>query len=402
MSSSGRRLIFVKKPRLTPLVDKPKTFPPLDNLHFELLECKRKLKPNLPLLAIRPFKKKIVSSSSEKNYPSQDSPEDEKALSRIRADDYDDRHRSRDDSHRSRDDDRYHRSHDEDRHRSRDDDYHRSSHRDDDRRSSSRHRDEDDGRKSADDDLVEKMLGTREKSEERDYDRDRDSHRSREEYDNRDSQQREEPKEEVVEIGELLSPEEKELKEKEELLLKFKLLKMQYKDEPLDEFNEHSDIELMRRYYRNKIQEIRVTRSLRNYRRYLMLGFMGVEYVFTKMIGIDFTDFTKEQSRMMDDYDVLLAELAEKEREQWKLNWPVELRLIGVVLFNAALFYIGKLLYKNGEGGMLSEIFDAMSGLPPRKKDGSDRVTEVTDDDDPKKKRKMRGPKIRAEDIRNR
>ena len=65
-----REIIVVKRPRATPLADIPINFPPLVNLHLELLENKKKLKKGLPL---NPIVKKVAipqpSAATKENAP---------------------------------------------------------------------------------------------------------------------------------------------------------------------------------------------------------------------------------------------------------------------------------------------------------------------------------------------
>ena len=57
-----REITVVKKPRDDPLIDRPINFPPLENLHLDLMENKRKLKKNLPPIQV--IKKKPAISAS--------------------------------------------------------------------------------------------------------------------------------------------------------------------------------------------------------------------------------------------------------------------------------------------------------------------------------------------------
>jgi hypothetical protein len=78
------------------------------------------------------------------------------------------------------------------------------------------------------------------------------------------------------------------------------------------------------------------------------------------------------------------------------MNLPVEVRLIGLVLFNAVIFYIGKMIEKKGGSSML-DMFNAMTGQsgepksPPKEDKSNELPTEPP--------KKMRGPSIKAADV---
>ena len=52
MIPQARNLTINKRSRSGPIPDNPVDFPPLDNLHLELLEVKRKIRQGLPLVPI--------------------------------------------------------------------------------------------------------------------------------------------------------------------------------------------------------------------------------------------------------------------------------------------------------------------------------------------------------------
>jgi len=185
----------------------------------------------------------------------------------------------------------------------------------------------------------------------------------------------------------ILSPEEAEAKEKEEYIWRFRILKKQYQNANIPIFNEHSDLLMMKRSYDRTIKELYLDDAIETYRTYLFGGWLVMEYVCTQWIGIDLSGFAKRQSQMMNKYDRMLIELGEKSYTRWGNNFPVEVRLIFVIVFQAGLFYLAKMIGEN-----FGESFVGLLN-------GGQQKVAVLENDEVKK---MQGPKIKASDIRNR
>jgi hypothetical protein len=316
---------IIKIPRATPISDLPIRFPPLGDIHLDLLENKKKLKPGLPLIPFFPPKPKpaiAVLPPTKEEIQKHNSEEDDRG------------HRRHSDDDRSVDSRHGHGSH-----HSRDD---RSSESGglDDFRDDVSVREEDDDRRS-----------------------DRSDHHSA-------KREKEEPQEPVQSR---LSPAEQERLDKEEMLWRFRILKKQYTDAPLPEFNEHSDLNAMKISYDRTIRELYFEDSLSDYQTYLTYAFWGLEFVCVHWMDIkELQGFSQAQSRYQKKYDRLLIELGEKNYTRWGARIPVEIRLIGLVIFQAAAFYVGK---------MIQARF--MGEEDKTKKQGS----------------KMKGPSVKLEDL---
>jgi len=169
-----------------------------------------------------------------------------------------------------------------------------------------------------------------------------------------------------------LSPEEKEMKQKREYMLKFDMLRRGLKEDDdikIPDYTEHSDIRAMRQHYDYTIKSMTMKQNLSSYRSYMMGGFAFVEYISTQYIGIDMSKFAKRQTDQIQAYDHLLIELGERSYSQWSTSLPVEVRIMCLILFNAAIFYLGKI-------GILGDVMNIISN-PGNKS----------------KKKKMKGPK---------
>ncbi len=188
-----------------------------------------------------------------------------------------------------------------------------------------------------------------------------------------------------------MSPEQRERYQKEVYIWKWRLLQRTYparKDLP--EYNEHSDLHMMKTSYERTLKELQLDDNIESYRTYLVFGFIAMEYASTQWLGIDLSGFTVQQTRMMYKYEKLLIELGERPYSKWGQNFPVEVRILGLILMQAGIFYLANVL-SSKFGSTVSELFGGITGQPPPQ----------ASTDKPKKKRRMRGPKIKVDDIRN-
>lgn len=399
MSKRDFNLIAVKKPRDNPIQDKPINFPPLQNLHLELLENKKKIKSGLPNVVssqkiIPPKKdtppknetpkepikkdtnqdtaKKIVPQSSKKEPPPKKDVKQEPSKNNTTKQDPPSKKNipKQDEPHP------------------------------DELILEEIIDDEDILEEDSENNLLEDELGDSE---------DIPSNISDDlpAEDNLDPIEDEEPIEEEIEEpieeeieeetpkepDDGLTPEERERREKEEYIWRFRILKKKYPNPKVDipDYNEHSDLTDMKNAYDRTTRELYLDGAVDSYRTYLVGGFMVTEFVCNNWLNIDLEGFTSQQAKMMYKYDMLLIELGEKSYNKWGMNIPVEIRLAGLILLQAGLFYLGKIITAN-YGGNVASIFKGISGQPP------DR-SEIENEEPVKKK--MKGPKFKADDIRN-
>jgi hypothetical protein len=94
--------------------------------------------------------------------------------------------------------------------------------------------------------------------------------------------------------------------------------------------------------------------------------------------------FTQQQILSMNSYEKLLIELGEKSYVPTGSKWPIELRLLFLIIMNAAFFIVSKMIMKK-TGANLMNMINGMNTSSP----GSSAP----------RKRKMRGPNINLDDI---
>lgn len=149
--------------------------------------------------------------------------------------------------------------------------------------------------------------------------------------------------------------------QKRELLFKFEILRKSYPNTDIPMFSMHNDFTTMNKQYEYIIRKVQLESNVDNYKSYLIGGFMLLEFLFGKF-GLDMAGFSQQQMHQMNKYEKLLIELGEKSYLP-KRNFPVEVRLIGLIVFNAVLFGFSKLIMqKTG-----TNIMQAMGNFAPQK-----------------------------------
>ena len=164
------------------------------------------------------------------------------------------------------------------------------------------------------------------------------------------------PKKELRDINQTSMNEQKEEDLKRELLFKFDLLRKSYPTSIIPEYNIHTDIQTMQKSYGDSVRRLSLDSSVENYKTYIIYGFMGCEFIFGNFLGFDMQGFTQQQILSMNSYEKLLIELGEKSYVPSGSKWPVELRLLFMIIMNAAFFVISKMIMKKTGANLLGMI----------------------------------------------
>lgn len=169
--------------------------------------------------------------------------------------------------------------------------------------------------------------------------------------------------------------------EKRQLLFKFDLLRKQYKDNLtlIPDFTILSDLKLMNKTYDATLQRLILDSSVEDYKSYFQKGCFAIEFVLNYM-GFDISGFTNDQMSKMNTYERLLIELCAKHYNPVGSSIPVEIRLFGLILMNAAMFIGMKIIAK--------KIESSVSQFPTQQ---NNTTTET--------QRKMKGPQTFSEPI---
>lgn len=173
---------------------------------------------------------------------------------------------------------------------------------------------------------------------------------------------------------------------KRELLFKFDLLAKSYPNANIPTFTVHSDYKNMKQTHENMLRKLSIDTSVDSYKQYLIGGFLLVEYVLGGWLGFDMQGFTQQQITSLNTYERLLIELGEKSYVDEESQWPVEVRLLGMIIMNAAIFVVSKLIAKKTGSNILNMINSMNTNINSNL-------------NIPKKKKPMRGPNINLDDF---
>ena len=173
--------------------------------------------------------------------------------------------------------------------------------------------------------------------------------------------------------------------EKRELLFKFQLLKRSYPQARISEhFSIRSDLQDMKAHYEMEVRRLSLDSTVEQYKTYMIGGFMACEYGLGHFCKLDMQGFAQQQISQMDKYEKLLIEIGEKSYVPAGVSsFPVEVRLLFMVLLNAAIFIASKMIMKKTGANVLNMInsMNTMGQSAPKPQQQAP-------------KRKMRGPQF--------
>lgn len=140
---------------------------------------------------------------------------------------------------------------------------------------------------------------------------------------------------------------QEENQKKQELLDKFYTLKKKYKGaSDIPEFTIHSDLATMERSYERTVRRLKIDSNIAWYGQMITYVFVGIEWFCSSILKMDMSGYTQHQILHRDSYDSLLVEIGERSYmpKNWKI--PVELKLLGLILMNTAMFIFSKLMMR--------------------------------------------------------
>lgn len=197
------------------------------------------------------------------------------------------------------------------------------------------------------------------------------------------------PKKEFRDMNSVTQSEKVDEDLKRELLFKFELLRKSYPTAVIPTFSIHTEYKQMLNSYEDCVRRLSLDSNVESYKQYLIYGFMGCEFFLGKFLKFDMEGFTQQQIISMSSYDKLLIELGEKSYMPEGSKWPVELRLLFLIIMNAAFFVISKMIMKKTG----ANIMNMVNNMTSKFGGGSGGESKEAP------KRKMKGPTIDLEEI---
>jgi hypothetical protein len=196
------------------------------------------------------------------------------------------------------------------------------------------------------------------------------------------------PRKELRDVNQPEYNEQQNEDSKRELLFKFDLLRKSYPGSNIPEYTIHTDISTMEKSYSDNVRRLSLDSSVESYKTYLVYGFMGCEFILGNFFGFDMSGFTQQQIVSMHSYEKLLIELGEKSYVPTGSKWPIEVRLLFMIIMNAAFFIISKMMMKK-TGANLMGMINGMTGNKSSSQSSGNAQP----------KRKMRGPSVDINDL---
>jgi hypothetical protein len=198
-------------------------------------------------------------------------------------------------------------------------------------------------------------------------------------------------KKELRDINHISGEEQYDEDAKRELMFKMDLLRKSYPNSIIPEYSIHSNYNSMKRAYESTVRRLSLDSSVESYKTYLIGGFMICEFVLGNYLGFDMIGFTQQQILTINSYEILLIELGEKSYIPGGSKWPVEIRLLFMILCNAGLFIVSKMIMKQTGSNLLGLINNMNRGTANNSSTSSNVNSNA--------KRKMKEPTINVDDL---
>lgn len=171
----------------------------------------------------------------------------------------------------------------------------------------------------------------------------------------------------VVVEEEEISEEERINREKSNLYFQYLVLKQMYPNAvEIPAYNVYTDVNIMRQKYDMLSKQLSLDNSVESWKRYMAMFVMGCEILFGQL-NFDMEGFAHHQIMNMNSYDQLLVELAEKTYVPKGSKWPVEVRLLGMLILNMAIFIFQKMISKSvGNSGGSNNLLTLINNFSSR------------------------------------
>ena len=153
-----------------------------------------------------------------------------------------------------------------------------------------------------------------------------------------------------------------------EFKVKFGILRSTYPQWNVIEPHDSLTLDQVHDLYDHYIKQILISRETGNYKTYMVIFLMVIEVIGVKFLKLNMSGYTMSQLKIMNRYDSLFMELGEKWLVSGGSNWPVEVRIVMMMLFNAVIFLVVRYLCSwmgmDGLSDTLQNLIDGMLNGP--------------------------------------
>ena len=204
----------------------------------------------------------------------------------------------------------------------------------------------------------------------------------------------------IRDMSNVTREEEEETHKKRELLFNLDMLRKRYTKVKIPEFSEHTDVRTLQREYDMVHRQLVIDDRVANYKRILTWGMFGLEWILTKYVEFpDIAGFAIEQFFKINEYESLLLELGQKSYFTDQTQWPVEIRLLLMIMSNAAVFAIPKIVKRKTGDSAIGEAITSINSMFSQTQPPPQYGQQSQPQQEQKKKTRITPPEFEFEDI---
>ena len=145
--------------------------------------------------------------------------------------------------------------------------------------------------------------------------------------------------------------------------LKFKTLVDNFPGLDIKMPSEDEDLHNIHARYDEYLAHIQAQESIGMWKFALSASWLAIEFVFTKLIGLNMTGFAKCELNKIYKYDTILQELGEKHYFSIGAGWPLWVRFMLITMMSALFFLVIQFITKlfPAARGMAEQMLDMMT-----------------------------------------
>jgi hypothetical protein len=161
---------------------------------------------------------------------------------------------------------------------------------------------------------------------------------------------------------------EQEIYLRQEFKVKFGILRSNYPQWSVIDPPDSLTVKQLNELYERYVRQILVSKETGQYKVYMVIFLMVIEVIGVKFLKLNMSGYTMSQLKIINRYDALFIELGEKWLVSGSSNWPVEARIIMMMMFNAVIFLVVRYLCSwmgaDGLADTLQGLIDSMLNGP--------------------------------------